>query len=172
MISLSFNIYYQNVQGLRTKSHDFFSQVLLNDYDIICVSESWLTPNFYDKEFFDNRYVLYRCDRTEESGAERGGGVMVAVRSEYQPLRRDWPCPSPADAECIWVSLPTHIDSNCKQQRYLHIACVYIPRGRGYKLALDNFFDIASKLVADYSNDVFLLTGDFNIYEAAWTKSD
>ncbi|KAI8439668.1 hypothetical protein MSG28_013373 [Choristoneura fumiferana] len=46
-------------------------------------------------------------DRSEiDSGAERGGGVMVAARRSLLALRRDWPCPAPAHSECLWVSIP------------------------------------------------------------------
>lgn len=94
--------YYQNVRGLRTKSHGFLSNVVINDYDFLCISESWLTSDFYDREYFDSRYTVFRCDRSvAASGCVAGGGVLIAVRASCQPVRRDWPCPPAASAECI-----------------------------------------------------------------------
>ncbi|KAI8424353.1 hypothetical protein MSG28_002892, partial [Choristoneura fumiferana] len=70
------------------------------DYDFIGISETWLTADFYDREYFDSRYSVYRCDRSiVDSGAARGGGVVLAVRAEYRPVRRDWPVPSPAGCD-------------------------------------------------------------------------
>lgn len=170
MTTISLNGYYQNVRGLRTKTQSFYSKVAQSDYDFICITESWLTPNFYDRELFDDRYFVYRCDRSaDESGAERGGGAVVAVRREYRPLRRDWPCPPPASSECLWISIPlTHSRNNYS----LNICCIYIPHGPAYKETLMNFFETCSELIIENPSDIFLITGDFNISDAQWLTSD
>lgn len=100
------SIYYQNVRGLRTKSHEFLSSVLNCNYDIICITESWLNDSFYSCEFFDSRYEVFRCDRDPQaSGSARGGGVLVAVRRELEPCSQPaWSAPPPADE--LWVSIP------------------------------------------------------------------
>lgn len=61
------SIYYQNVRGLRTKSHEFLSNILDCDYDVVCVTESWLNDGFYSSEYFDSRYDVFRCDRDSVS---------------------------------------------------------------------------------------------------------
>lgn len=160
--------YYQNVRGLRTKSHDFLLGVAASDYDFICITESWLTSDFYDREYFDGRYVVFRCDRSQvDTGAQRGGGVMIAVRTELKPLRREWPIPPRASSDCVWLSIPLLV----KGDKYLHIACVYIPHGPGYRDALEVFFDVTSGIINDHPNDIFLITGDFNVSNAVWQKS-
>lgn len=178
--------YYQNVRGLRTKSQMFFRQVALSNYDLILITESWLTPDFYDHEYFDSRYSVFRCDRSNvDSGAELGGGSMVAVRSDLRALRRDWPVPSAAGCECVWVSIPiiknnnydlvTHLTSAERaipnQINYLNIACVYIPQSKYFKECSKSFFDICCQLVNDRPNDEFLITGDFNVAKAKWILS-
>lgn len=102
IVNKLFNGYYQNVRGLRTKSHTFFSQVSLADFDFICLTETWLTSDFNNREYFDKRYTVFRFDRSlAESGVGRGGGVAVAVRAEYLPELRDWPVPSRAYCDCV-----------------------------------------------------------------------
>lgn len=103
--SKSLSIYYQNVRGLRTKSHSFLTNILLTNYDIICLTETWLTADFYDAEYFFNNYVVYRRDRMVSDGrGARGGGVLIAVSREMCARRRDEWCSAPA-AEELWVSL-------------------------------------------------------------------
>lgn len=181
MLPNNLTIYYQNVRGLRTKSQKFLSQVAQSDYSIICLTESWLTSDFYDGEYFDKRYSVLRCDRSPtESGLLRGGGVAVAVRTELCPLRRDWPVPPRAHSECIWLSIALSLhntfllspDVNNSRQRFLNIACIYIPQGPGYKEALGSFFDIASEIINDRPNDLFLILGDFNVSDANWQASE
>lgn len=161
--------YYQNVRGLRTKTHEFLSEVSRADYDFLFVTESWLTSDFYDRELFDSRYTIFRCDRSwAESGAERGGGAMIAIRNELQPLLRNWPGPSLASSEYVWISIPL-----CgKSEKYLNMACVYIPHGPGYRTALNDFFDTTSDIINDHPNDLFLIVGDFNVSDAVWTGCD
>lgn len=78
---MNLGIFYQNVRGIRTKTKDFFTNVLHLDYDIICIAETWLLPGVYDSEIFDYRYCVYRCDRDYESrGDKMGGGVLIAIR--------------------------------------------------------------------------------------------
>lgn len=169
----TFKIYYQNVRGLRTKSHNFLSHVTTADYDLICLTESWLNSSFYDREYFDERYVVYRCDRSEkDSGAERGGGVIVAAKRSLLSLRRDWPCPPPAHAECLWVSIPLNNVNNRLHRSFLNIACVYIPHGSHHKDTVESFFDMASQCIVDCPNDTFLITGDFNVSHAEWMETN
>lgn len=175
-----FNGYYQNVRGLRTKSQTFFSRVALSDFDFISLTETWLTSDFNDREYFDNRYTVFRCDRSlAESGAGRGGGVAVAVRAEYLPQLRDWPVPARAHCDCVWVSIPLDVrnqehnfSSNRSESRCLNICCIYLPHGPGYRDALNYFMDSAGDIVTNRPNDIFLITGDFNIPGAVWLDSD
>ncbi|CAF4761876.1 unnamed protein product [Pieris macdunnoughi] len=86
------NIFYQNVRGLRTKTSTFYRNVCVNNYDIICITETWLLEGISDSELFDNRYLVWRRDRnyaaTEQS---KGGGVLIAVKREIPAdVRHDW----------------------------------------------------------------------------------
>lgn len=55
VIKSTLNVYYQNVRGLRTKSHQCYNNILSNSYDIIVMVESWLYDGIFDREFCDDR---------------------------------------------------------------------------------------------------------------------
>lgn len=60
------NIFYQNVHGLRAKLTDIRSSiVLLNNYDIIIPTESWLFPNFIDFKLCFHGFQIFRQDFTK-----------------------------------------------------------------------------------------------------------
>lgn len=42
----SLSIYYQNVNGLRTKITEFYSNFIGTDYDLICLTETNLNDSF------------------------------------------------------------------------------------------------------------------------------
>lgn len=52
---MAVNIYYQNVRGLRTKTDDVFKNILINNYNVIVFTETWLNSNVTNSEFIDMR---------------------------------------------------------------------------------------------------------------------
>ena len=60
----SFNIYFQNINGMRSKLTGFKLSVLENEYDIIAIVETWLYPDIFVGEFLsENDYNIFRRDR-------------------------------------------------------------------------------------------------------------
>lgn len=78
--NLSF--YYQNVGGLRSRLDIVYASLAAFSYDIIVLTETWLSNNILSTEVFSNSYTVFRKDRCKEkTGMDRGGGVLVAIRS-------------------------------------------------------------------------------------------
>jgi len=59
--------------------------VALFDYDIIVLSETWLSTSINNAELgLCNKYSIFRCDRCDVHGAGiRGGGVLIAVDKQF-----------------------------------------------------------------------------------------
>ena len=77
--------YYQNVRSIRSgnKLREFQDTVHANQYDIVAISESWLTSDISDSELLPWNYDIFRCDRKSPM-ISRGGGVLLASRSNLQ----------------------------------------------------------------------------------------
>lgn len=72
--------YYQNVRGLRTESKDLYLATSAMNYDLIALTETWLTPQQLSNEYFCSDYVVFRCDRSSSTSNHlRAGGVLIAV---------------------------------------------------------------------------------------------
>ena len=54
----------------------FQSLIYANSYDIIGVSEIWMTSEIYSNEILPYGYSAYRNDKSSH-----GGGVMLAIHS-------------------------------------------------------------------------------------------
>ena len=76
-------IYFQNINGMRSKLMDFKVAVLEGDCDVIAIVETWLYPDILDCEFFDESvYNVYRLDRCVLKH-QRGGGILIAIKSHF-----------------------------------------------------------------------------------------
>ena len=78
----------------------FFSFVELNKPNIIVGTETWLTKEMFDSEFFPPElgFAVYRRDRI----GQKGGGVIILVRSALSSEEKS---EFNSDCENLWVQL-------------------------------------------------------------------
>lgn len=70
-------LYYQNTRGLGSKADIFFNNVITTNYDIICITETWLNSSHSSSDYFPTNYNVYRNDRASRT---RGGGCLIAIK--------------------------------------------------------------------------------------------
>lgn len=166
IILLKFNklsIYYQNVRGLRTKTHEFYRNLLTVNFDIIVLTETWLNSNVFSSELFDERYVIYRRDRNRSGSClgREGGGVLVAVAKRLSSKRMvHWE----SDCEDLWVKLTL----NNANTMDLVLCSVYIPPPV-QKAKLEYFIDNCNK-ITEQCNSPMCIIGDFNLSHLNWSN--
>ncbi|CAH2109043.1 unnamed protein product [Euphydryas editha] len=159
---MAINIYYQNVRGLRTKTEDVLKNILINNYNVIVFTETWLNSNVTNLEFIDKRYTVYRRDRLcSETTKKDGGGVLVAVSKHISSSRHsNWE----SDAEDIWVSID--IKTNNIVTKIL-ICVVYLPPPMNLE-SLTRFLEHTNDIL-DKADQVIIL-GDFNMGFIGWSR--
>ncbi|CAH2097405.1 unnamed protein product [Euphydryas editha] len=168
MGNYSFNIYHQNTRGLRTKTHGFKRNLLLNSYDVVSLSETWLLDGIGNNELFDDRYVVWRRDRNYVITQEKlGGGVLFAAKKKFMAVERiEWS----STAEDLWVTLSCSKDS--RNSRKIHFCTVYLCSanlGNSFNVQLQNFTDNLSIIINSCPNDLFVIMGDFNLSNITWS---
>lgn len=120
------SIYYQNVQGLNTKTHQFLNAVYSCDYSTICCSETWLQNNVSNNEIFSKDYTVFRSARNLTAlQYTRGGGVLIGVRYTLNSseinltfIKHDLPA-----IDIIGVKIMLN------KSRLLYLFVLYIPPG-------------------------------------------
>lgn len=87
-------------QSNRKKKPQFFSFVDSYKPDIIVGTETWLTPDMFDNEYFPPElgFTVYRLDRTDQ----KGGGVIIFANSN---LISDENTEYKSACENLWVQL-------------------------------------------------------------------
>lgn len=82
--------------------------------DILCVSETWLTPADVLDEFVNiPDYVVYRCDKG------RGGGVCIYIKKHFTVTPINTAIDKPEGVEDLWVTV------QCRKLPSFIIGCLY-----------------------------------------------
>lgn len=83
LINLAYlQLYNQNVRSLASKVNTFTPRLCTSGFDIIVLTETWLSPSISTAELNFSNYTAFRCDRSSlYSSNNRGGGVLIAVQS-------------------------------------------------------------------------------------------
>lgn len=110
-------IYYQNVRGLKSKSNTFYNNVLTSEYDIYCLTETWLDSTVSSSELFPVGFTVYRLDGKNKC---RGSGVLVAVKDDVWHAERLLPHQCD-DLELLLVKLSNAKGFSC------YLCNVYFP---------------------------------------------
>lgn len=117
------NIYYQNVCGLNSKTHDLYTSVLAADYDCIALTETWLSDKVSNNELFPDNYVIFRVDRNlSKTNKSTGGGVLLAVREFFKVEEIHLDC----KIDCVDL-VCVKINSNNCFYTSLYVLVIYCP---------------------------------------------
>ena len=114
--------------------------------DIICIPESWLSPDICDNEVSLTSYICFCKDCSH-----CGGGVVIYVKSSYSVSVIS----SPSNLEFILIS------NSISKGNFPHsIGLFYRPPNN--HSSLDNLIDFLSNLSYSHISNL-ILTSDFNI---------
>lgn len=70
---------------------------------MIILCETWLNENIFTMELFDDRYIVYRCDRDKTLvNKADGGGCLIAIKAIYKSNRAS---EFELVNEDIWISI-------------------------------------------------------------------
>ena len=106
-------------------------------------------PDIFDSELLLEGYQLFRCDRSLSS---KGGGVLLYVNSELNPVEFST---KTMYGEHVWCQVDDLLIGVCYRSTNNDIV------GRENELDL-------RKVINEVSNSHFLLIGDFNYPDIDW----
>ncbi len=116
--------------------------------DILCVSETWFTPDVFDEHVNIPNYVLYRCDKG------RGGGVCIYVKNNLTVTQINTTLiDKPEGVEDLWLTV------QCRKLPAFIVGCLY--RHPHSRVDTFNYIDEIFKFIA-LRNKAFYVLGDFN----------
>jgi len=129
------------------------------NYDIICLSETWLNYKVLDAELGFTNFNFYRADRNLNYGMSGGGGVLIAVNNKI--ICHLLNIPVSVGFEQIFLKLTI---SNIK----IILGCIYLPPNATVEM-YSNHCDVIVSLFYNFSDHYFIITGDLNLNNFDWS---
>lgn len=161
-----FSLYYQNIRGMSSKSREIYLNVFNNEFDIIVLTETWLTANHLSSEFFNMNYMVYRKDRCHTAtGLSRGGGVLIAISTKFKSNLRHLLIDD-ALIEQLAVSIQIPGLGN------LVLCASYIPPVSSAEIYESHAKNVYSLFTDAHSNEYLCMLGDFNLPNVDWSPTD
>ena len=146
-----------NCQSIASKKAEFQHTVATHKPDIICATETWLTPDHAngeigDPDIFMEHYDIFRRDRTQR----KGGGVLIATKKDIACERA-----TEVEAECegVWIRLKQPNGKN------LYIASFYRPNASDESSATGLQHSLEQ---IPQSADI-IIAGDLNYPDIDWS---
>ena len=146
VIKAKFSVVHYNVQSLSNKVDLIQSE--LSNFDIICLTETWLDQRTIDDDLALNGFNLHRRDRP----GDHHGGICVYVNQNiFSRRRNDLELPN---IENVWIEVLLH---NCK----MLIGTFYRPPNSS-PVVLSSIEDSIG-LAYDTNIQNVVITGDLNL---------
>lgn len=129
----------------------------INQFDIMCITESWLNDNFTDNNIAIENYCVERRDRVDQTG----GGVLIYIRKTlyYQRLVEL----ENLDLEVLWVKL--RFVQMPRSVPFILIGLVYHPQTASNYELLNYLTCCIDKVTIKHPDVGVMLLGDFNLFK-------
>ena len=145
-----------NFQSIRNKTADLELLINKEKPDIIAGSETWLNPDIYNTELFNNDYEIFRKDRLDSHG-----GVLLAIKSNLIAEEIKTEPNSKIESVYCKISLPNSTP--------LIIGSLYRPPNSTTEY-MTNLCNQLSDIKTKYKNAIIWIMGDFNLPDINWNS--
>ncbi|XP_046684718.1 uncharacterized protein LOC124370481 [Homalodisca vitripennis] len=151
-------IYYQNVNGLRSKLHELRLSLATSTHDVLILTETNLNSQISTELGFTNKYDIFRKDRSlDTSSKSSGGGVLVATTKQL----RSTTIYNSSNLEVIFVN------TSLSPRNNVLLVAVYIPPSSPLQVYSDFAANFEEVMLSATFSQVHVF-GDFNIPDADW----
>ena len=141
----------KSVSNRHNKLVELRSLVAFYQAKIICLTETWLTPDISDTELFpDDDFIIYRHDRSDGYG-----GVLIAVHSSIKSTSRSDLIDSPDDNFQLLV-----VEIDFPKMPKLALINFYNPNS--LHVRFQKFHETLRRVKAASFQDIHVM-GDFNL---------
>ncbi|XP_022178703.1 uncharacterized protein LOC111039470 [Myzus persicae] len=131
-------------------------------YDIIILTETWLTPDISDSELGFAGFQVIRLDRNHNNSTSiRGGGVLIAIKNtrSFQPISL-----TVSNVEQVFVLLSLN-------SGHLLVGGVYLPP-RSPLSVVESHITSVEHIISSYKPNSLVICGDYNLPNINWSSDE
>ena len=150
---------YFNARSLMNKINNLQSLLNTNDYDLIAVTETWLTPTIPNSLLIQNtNYNLLRKDRLSQVG----GGAAIFISKRYSII--------PVEIKSRFSELDAIVTDVCfKERKRYRFVCIYFPPSKTLdEYSISNLCEFIDFCSSDCDFPIIYF-GDFNFPNIDWS---
>ena len=142
-----------NLRSLTNKLDDFETVVRLNNSDVVCVAETWLSASVPSESVSMSGFSLFRKDRNRQ-----GGGVACYVRDSIPcTVLTDFDEP---ELETLWLMLrPARMP---RWLTHVVVGIIYHPPNANNRRMIDHILNSIEQISRAHPNSGIAVVGDFN----------
>ena len=135
----------------------------MNNPDIVCLSETWLTTEISETELFLNEYNCFRSDCKAKIVQTSHGGTMICVKRSFVSENANFGYDTNGSVVGCYVT-----SGNLK---ILVISCYLPPANSKYSLNTEDIHKMFSEILKLRSKcDGLIIYGDFNFPTINWSS--
>lgn len=150
------SILLSNVMSLAPKIDEVSTCVQNANFDLVCITETWLKQHIPDNAVIIDGYNLIRLDRKE--GIH--GGVCMYLREQIPFSIIDIPQEDGYNLEVLWIQIrPPRLPRGISD---IVLGVIYHPPSANDAIMLDYLTNCLSTLEANNPNSGIILLGDLN----------
>ena len=144
---------YLNIRSLVNKLSLFQSYIYSSNFDVIYLTETWLSESIFDQEVLPTNYNIYRKDRPS-----RGGGVLIAIKDTI---------PVSVISSNLSNNAPEIIAVRLNLRKLIVCSCVYLPPCPSDSDTNDTISNLTQVIQSNPPADT-IIVGDFNLPDIQW----
>lgn len=145
----NFKFAHLNIRSLQAKLQSVENILVTGDYDVLALTETWLSSRIKNENVHIDNYIFIRRDRTDRGG----GGVGMYIKSSYtfSILQTE------SHIEQLWISILLN-------KRRVAFGVTYRPDNIGHNAYVQffNYFDETLSYILP-TVDMIFCAGDLNI---------
>ena len=147
-------LFLTNPQSLTNVYEEFLARILINQPDIIAVSETWFSINKPAHLFGVTNYEMLHKDRSPRVG----GGVALFIRDTF--IVRPVNIQVPELLECVWALVDFNYSRHIKK---LLVCCIYHPpQAPSHDDLLEHLITTVDTMRASQADMRVIIMGDCN----------
>lgn len=140
-----------------------YANILAYCYEVIVLTETWLTLEIFDEKLIDDRYTVHRLDHDcDATGKKEGGGTLMAVLKTLRSFRTNLFTTLHANIEHVVIQVPS-----VTMDKLHIISAVYVPQ-KTPELVYTAYFEMLDAIFENTNVERFYLIGDFNLPSLEW----